>query len=94
MPYMVIRHQVEDYAKWKTLFDEHGATRKANGSKGALLLRNADDPSVLVIVMEWDDLARAKEFAGSDNLREVMGRAGVTDHPDIYFCDEVERQAQ
>ena len=94
MPYMVVRHKVEDYAKWKPIFDEHGATRKASGSKGALLLRNADDPNELVIVMEWDSLARAKEFAGSQNLREVMGRAGVVDHPDIYFCDETEHQDQ
>jgi hypothetical protein len=44
--------------------------------------------------MEWDDLTRAKQFAESANLREAMGRAGVADQPDIYFCDEVERQAQ
>ena len=31
MPYVLIRHKVEVYAKWKIVFDEHGATRKATG---------------------------------------------------------------
>jgi hypothetical protein len=34
MPYLLIRHKVKDYDKWKPVFDEHGSTRKANGSRG------------------------------------------------------------
>jgi hypothetical protein len=33
MPYLLVRHKVENYAKWKPLFDDHGGTRKASGSK-------------------------------------------------------------
>jgi hypothetical protein len=35
MPYLLISHKVEDYAKWKPVFDEHGATRKASGFQAA-----------------------------------------------------------
>ncbi len=42
MPYMFIRHKVKDYDKWKSVFDEHGSFRKANGSRGGWLMRNAD----------------------------------------------------
>ncbi len=45
MPYILVRHKVEDYAKWKPVFDEHGAARKAIGSKGGYLFRNIDDPN-------------------------------------------------
>jgi hypothetical protein len=41
---------VQDYGKWKAAFDAHGATRKASGSKGGRLLRNAEDPNELVIL--------------------------------------------
>ena len=27
MPYIVVRHSVKDYAKWKPIYDGHGATR-------------------------------------------------------------------
>jgi len=94
MPYMLIRHKVEDYAKWKPIFDEHSASRKTNGSRGSQLLRNADDPNELLILIEWEDLGKAKQWAGSDDLRQAMARAGVADHPDIYFLDEIERQSQ
>ena len=83
MPYLVVRHKVEDYARWEPFFDEHGATRAANWSKGGQLLRNADDPNELVVIFEWDDLANARRFAESEDLRQKMQQAGVADQPDI-----------
>lgn len=91
MPYVLVRHRVEDYAKWKSVFDEHGSSREANGSKGGYLLRNADDPNELVIILEWDDLAKMRQFTESDDLKEAMRRAGVADMPDIYFLEEADR---
>jgi heme-degrading monooxygenase HmoA len=90
MPYLLIRHKVEDYAKWKPAFDDHAATRRANGSKGGYLLRNADDPNELVLLLQWDDLDRARQFAHSADLQQTMKRAGVLDEPDLHFLDEVE----
>ena len=92
MSHMVGRHKVEDYAKWKAVYDEHDATRKAMGGRGHLLLRNADSPDELLVLEDWDNLNRAKEFAGSQELREAMARAGVTDAPDIYFCETLEHE--
>jgi heme-degrading monooxygenase HmoA len=91
MPYLLVRHKVEDFDRWKPVYDEHGATRKATGSLGSQLLRNADDPNEMVILFRWDTLENARRFAQSDDLREAMQRAGVADRPDIYFLDEVER---
>jgi heme-degrading monooxygenase HmoA len=91
MPYMLVRHQVEDFARWKSVFDQHGPTRAASGSRGGRLLRGSADPNEVVILFEWDSLEKARRFAESQDLRTAMQRAGVTDTPDIYFLDEVER---
>jgi heme-degrading monooxygenase HmoA len=91
MPYVLVRHKVEDYAKWKPMFDDHGATRKASGFRGHHLFRDADDPSELVILFEVDDMEKARQFCQSEDLRQAMQRAGVSDQPDIYLLDEVER---
>ena len=91
MSYVLVRHKVADYARWKPGFDEHGATRKASTSKGGLLFRNADDPNEIVILLEFEDLDRARAFASSDDLRQKMQEVGVIDRPDIYFLDEVDR---
>ncbi len=42
MPYMLVRHNVEDYERWKPVFEEHRDTRRESGSKGVRLFRNAD----------------------------------------------------
>ena len=91
MSYLLVRHKVENYAKWKAIFDEHSATRKANGSKGGRLFRSATNPNKMVVLFEWDSLDKAQKFAQSPDLREGMQRAGVVGQPDLYFIDEVER---
>jgi len=50
MAYLLVHHSVEDYAKWKPVFDEHAASRKASGSKGGHLFRNPDIPNELFIL--------------------------------------------
>ena len=87
MPYILIRHKVKDYTEWKPVFEEHGATRKASGSKGGYLLRNIDDANEVVIFMEMDDLEKARQLVQSEDLRQAMERSGVADQPDIYFLD-------
>jgi heme-degrading monooxygenase HmoA len=91
MPYMLFRHKVQDYERWKAAFDAHGASRKASGSKGGRLLRNAEDPKELVIFFEWDDMQKARQFAQSDDLRKAMQGAGVIGKPDIHFLEELDR---
>lgn len=93
MPYILIRQKVRDFAEWKTVFDEHGAMRKAMGSKGGYLLRNNDHPSEVLVLLEVEDLGRARQFVRSEDLRQAMQRAGVVDQPTIYFLHEAGRPA-
>ena len=85
MPSLLIRHHVADYAAWKAIFDEDEITRRANGSRGGRLFHSSSNPNEVLLLLEWDDLERARLFADSDDLREAMGRAGVTGRPDIWF---------
>lgn len=91
MAYVLVRHKVADYEKWKSVFDEHATMRKASGSKGGRLFRNANDPNETVILLEWDGLERARQFVQSPDLKEAMERAGVADQPTIVFLEEVEQ---
>jgi heme-degrading monooxygenase HmoA len=90
MPYILVRHKVQDYATWKPIFDQHGATRQTSGSRGGRIFRNVSDPNETIVLLEWDDLEKARQFAQSADLRETMQRAGVADQPDVYFLEEVE----
>lgn len=89
MSNIIVHHKVEDYSKWKPYFDEHSSFRAQMGSKGAKVLRNANDPNDLFIIFEWDNTDNAKKFSNSDNLKDVMQKAGVKGMPDIYFVEQV-----
>jgi heme-degrading monooxygenase HmoA len=91
VPSMLIRHKVADYAVWQAHFTEHEIVRRANGSQGGRVFRSADNPHEVLILLEWDDLERARLFADSDDLREALDRAGVTDRPDIWFLADGDR---
>jgi heme-degrading monooxygenase HmoA len=90
MPYLLLRHKVTDYEQWKSAFDAHSVTRQANGSRGGQLFRNASDPNELIILLEWDVLEKAREFVKSEDLRALLQRAGVVDHPTISFLKDGE----
>ena len=59
MAYMLVRHKVEDYEKWKPVFDDHQATRRESGGKGGFLFCNADDPNETLILDRNSRVARS-----------------------------------
>ncbi len=85
MAHMMIRHKVADFAKWKPAFEDHRPAREAAGITDLHLWRNADDQNEVISVFEVSDVAKAKEFAGSSDLKEKMQSAGVISAPDILF---------
>jgi len=91
MPYLLVRQKVTDYEQWKSAFDAHSVTRQANGSRGGQLFRDASDPNEVIMLLEWDVLENARRFAQSEEWRELMRRAGVVDHPTIYFLKDGEQ---
>ena len=85
MPYVLIRHKVNDFPKWKSAYDAHSGARQKAGLQEEHLLRNSEDPNEVILLFEAQDIQKAKEFAGSSDLREAMKNAGVIDKPDVYF---------
>jgi hypothetical protein len=87
MPYVLVRHKVADFSKWKPGYDAHLPARQKAGLKEEHLLRNTNDPNEVILLFEAADLQKAKEFADSSDLRETMQNVGVIDKPDIYFLE-------
>ena len=83
--FVMVRHKVRDFGTWKKGFDSHADKRVEAGLSVKQVLQNADDPNEVVLLLEATDLARAKAFVSSPNLREAMQSFGVADKPDIYF---------
>jgi heme-degrading monooxygenase HmoA len=91
MSYLLVKQNVGEFNKWKSLYDKHSDTRKASGSKGARMFRNTNNPNETLLLFEWNNIENARKFTQSDDLRQKMQEAGVIGQPDIFFLDEVER---
>lgn len=82
---MMVRHQVADYLKWRSVFDEQDDIRQASGLTNVRVYQSADDPNEIVIAIDAADLEMAKAFASSDELKARMMNAGVKGKPEILF---------
>jgi len=81
-----IGHTVKDYAKWKPAFDADSAARMASGLGFIVIGKNQKNPNNLLVVLSVADVQKAKDFAASPRLKEVMRKNGVISKPVVdYF---------
>lgn len=93
MAHVIVKHTVEDFGKWKPIFDEDQSRRSRAGSKGAHVYRDAENPNALTIVMSFDSHDQAHAFANDPVLAETMGKAGVIGRPEVSFLDLIDTQS-
>jgi hypothetical protein len=87
--YLVVRHKVGDFDTWKKVYGSHRPKQLEAGLSERHVLRGVDVPNETIVIFEAADLAKARAFASSADLRETMMRAGVQDKPDVYFMTSV-----
>ena len=86
MVYLYIRHRVSDYPRWREGFDTHIAARQAGGATGTdLVLRDAEDPNVITVILGWNELDQARSFAHSASLKDAAQLAGVIELTEMRF---------
>lgn len=91
MVYLYVRQSIEDYARWREGYDKHAAAREASGATGtAYILRNAENPNEITVLLGWSDLGKARTFSQSDSLKQAMQNAGVIGQPEIRFLEAVD----
>jgi quinol monooxygenase YgiN len=90
MPYVLIIHEVQDYAVWKAIFDNAAGIRKAAGEVSYQLLRHETDANNVVHFSRWTSLDNARRFFESPELVEIRRNAGVK-APEFIYLEEVEQ---
>lgn len=85
---MLVHHAVKDFSKWRPAFDADAAARQAAGLREINVWRNADEPQEVVLLFEVLDVAKAKAFAASTDLKDRMVASGVIGRPEITFLTQ------
>jgi len=91
MAYVIVRHKVKDYPKWKATFDGFSENRRKGGEKSYQIFHPDNDPNNLTALFEWDNLENGRNFMNGKDLKDAMDRAGVLEQPEIFFLEEYER---
>jgi heme-degrading monooxygenase HmoA len=72
MAYVLIEHRVGDFETFSKVYADDAARRKRLGARGGVVYRVVDDPDNVIVMLEWDSVEGAREFAGSLELEQAM----------------------
>lgn len=86
MSYVLIIHEVQDYAAWKKIFDAAAEIRSEAGERVFQVLKFQDQPNKIVHFSKWTSIQDAKNFFESPRLVEIRRAAGVKD-PEFNYLE-------
>jgi len=87
--YVLIIHEVVDYAAWKQIFDHAADIRKQAGEISFQVLKYENDANKIVHFSAWTSIDAAKRFFESPQLVKIRAEAGVKS-PDFIFLEQIE----
>lgn len=76
-----------DLATWRNGDEADTEVRNKAGLLKVPVMRNANDPSEVVILFEVKDPKRAGEFSNSSERRRTLVKAGVLGKPAVRFLN-------
>ena len=82
---VIIHHKVADFDKWLPAFEADAARREAGGCTGISVYQDADDPTMVTIIVTVESLEKAQAFLGSEEMATKMQEAGVMGPPEVHI---------
>ncbi len=86
---LVVRHNVQDYAAWRKVYDELEPLRAQHGCIAQRVMRLPDDGNDLLVTHDFPSSEQAGSFAHDPALRAGMDRAGIEGVPQIEIFTDV-----
>ncbi|MFB8147674.1 hypothetical protein ACFC1W_13095 [Microbacterium sp. NPDC056003] len=88
-----IQHPVGDFERWKAAFDSDPLDRRGSAVRGYAVHRDADDPAVVVIDLEFDEVDAARAMLARLESMWSSRPAGIAAEPRTAVLETVERVA-
>ena len=88
---LLVKHKVKDWDAWKKVFDDHKQARVDAGLTDRLVGYTIGDNHNVSLVFAVTDMAKAKAFINSKDLKDKMKEAGVEGPPSFFFYRIVEK---
>jgi hypothetical protein len=83
---LTVHLKVKDYNTWRTGYDGREKSRVSAGITNGRVFRRAEDPNDLVILQDVADVAKARTWLASNEMKTAMEKGGVVGSPNIRFA--------
>ena len=83
---LTIHFKVKDFNAWRTGYDGHEKDSVSAGITNGRVFRSTNDPNDLVILQDVADVAKARTWLGSNEMKTVMEKSGVLGSPSLRFA--------
>ncbi|MEG3843838.1 antibiotic biosynthesis monooxygenase [Microcoleus sp. herbarium14] len=89
MQYVLIIHEVENYAAWNKVFHDAANLRKEAGERSYQVLKYDNEPNKIVHFSAWTSTTDARAFFESPRLVKIREQAGVK-APEFIYLDQLD----
>jgi hypothetical protein len=83
---LTVHFKVHDFNAWRTSYNGHEKGRVSAGITNGRVFRSADDPNDIVVLQDVADVAKARTWLGSEEMKAAMQKDGVIGSPCVRFA--------
>lgn len=87
---VIVQHKVRDFNFWKPFFTGDDNRQRDAGFVRWHITRDIDDPNNVIIVLECNDVEKAKKIYSDPALKPLVKKAGVLGETTFFFVEDVE----
>jgi hypothetical protein len=83
---LTLHFKVKDFSAWRTSYNANEKGRASAGITNGRVFRGADDQNEVIVLQDVADVAKARTWFASDDLKAAMQKSGVIGSPSIRFA--------
>jgi hypothetical protein len=83
---LTIHHRVKNYATWRKGYDADEQNRLSAGLTNGKVFHNPENENDVVVIVDVADVAKARAWFNSTDVKAVMQKSGVLGAPSIRFA--------
>ena len=83
---LTVHFKVKDFNAWRTSYNGNEKGRASAGITNGRVFRGADDQNEVIVLQDVADVAKARTWLGTEELKAAMQKSGVIGSPSIRFA--------
>ena len=83
---LTVHLKVKDFNAWRTSYNGHEKDRATAGITNGRVFQSPSDPNDVVILQDVSDVAKARTWLGSSEMKSVLEKSGVVGSPNFRFA--------